>query len=74
VISKLGQGSFGQVINVYDHKDKKNIALKIIRNKKKFTYQANVEIKILKDIRQNDSKDKSNIIKILESFNFRNHI
>jgi dual specificity tyrosine-phosphorylation-regulated kinase 2/3/4 len=74
IISRLGQGSFGQVIKVFDHKENKNLALKVIRNKKKFIYQANVEIKILKDIKKNDPKDKSNIIKILDNFIFRNHI
>lgn len=33
IISVLGQGSFGQVIKVIDHKNKKYLALKIIRNK-----------------------------------------
>ena len=47
IISNLGQGSFGKVFKAFDHKDKKMIAIKIIRNKKKFEFQANVEIKIL---------------------------
>lgn len=73
IIQVLGQGSFGQVIKVYDHKHKKNLALKIIRNKKKFEYQAKIEIKVLKDIRDNDPKDKSNIIKLIDNFVFRKH-
>lgn len=74
IISTLGQGSFGQVVKVLDHKTKKHLALKIIRNKKKFEYQANIEIKVLNDIKENDPKDKSNIIKIINHFTFRKHI
>lgn len=74
ILETLGQGSFGQVIKVFDHKAKKNLALKIIRNKKKFEYQAKVEIKVLKDIKEHDLKEKSNIIKLFNNFMFRKHI
>jgi dual specificity tyrosine-phosphorylation-regulated kinase 2/3/4 len=74
ILANLGQGSFGKVYKAFDHKEKKKIALKIIRNKKKFEFQANVEIKILQDIKKHDTKDKSNIIKLLNNFKFRNHI
>ena len=36
IMSRLGKGSFGQVVRVFDHKTKENLALKIIRNKKRF--------------------------------------
>lgn len=32
----LGKGSFGQALKCFDHKNKELIALKIIRNKKRF--------------------------------------
>ena len=50
ILSKLGQGSFGSVVKVLDHKTKKEMALKVIRNKKKFNEQALVEIKLLEHI------------------------
>lgn len=36
VLEFLGQGSFGQAIKCLDHKTKETVAVKIIRNKKKF--------------------------------------
>ena len=36
MIEKIGNGSFGQVFKVFDHKKKTELALKIIRNKKRF--------------------------------------
>lgn len=48
ILRLLGEGSFGRVVEVLDHKSKKNIALKIIRNKQRYHQQALVELKILK--------------------------
>lgn len=35
VIKKLGKGSFGMVLRVFDHKTKEFLALKILKNKKR---------------------------------------
>ncbi|KAJ1334894.1 hypothetical protein BSLG_008048 [Batrachochytrium salamandrivorans] len=42
ILSLLGKGSFGQVLKCYDHKSKTNVALKIIRNKKRFTFRGHL--------------------------------
>lgn len=47
VLGLLGNGAFGQVMKVLDHKTGKNYALKIIRNRKRYHQQALVEHKIL---------------------------
>jgi dual specificity tyrosine-phosphorylation-regulated kinase 2/3/4 len=47
VMGILGKGSFGQVLECRDHKTGKSVAVKIIRNKKRFHAQAMVETKIL---------------------------
>jgi hypothetical protein len=47
ILSILGNGSFGQVAKCYDHKKKMNIALKVIRNKKRFEKQGIVEVNVL---------------------------
>lgn len=74
IIDFLGKGSFGQALKCFDHKRKTYIALKIIRNKKKFQYQASVEVKILRHLRENDPNDENNIIRLKDSFIFRKHI
>jgi len=42
--------------------------------KNKLRYQAGVEIKILSHLRDNDPDDNYNIVRILNSFEFRNHV
>ena len=54
VQSVLGRGSFGQVLKVFDHKKDIAVALKIIRNKKRFHHQALVEVKILEHLMGRD--------------------
>ena len=34
----LGKGSFGTALSVYDHKEKRLLAIKIVKNKKKYYY------------------------------------
>ena len=36
VLEFLGKGSFGQALKCYDHKTKEIVAVKLIRNKKRF--------------------------------------
>ena len=50
------------------------IALKIIKNSKKFEYQAQVEVKILAHLRDHDPEDKNNIIRMKDVYKFRNHL
>lgn len=70
----IGKGSFGQVVRAIDHKTKKPIAIKIIRNKKRFHHQALVEVRILDELRKKDVNNEHNVIHMLESFYFRNHL
>ena len=74
IIDFLGTGSFGQVIKCFDHKRKVKIALKIIRNQKKFVYKAGVEVRILKHLKEQDPLQEHNIVSIKDSFIFRKHI
>lgn len=70
----IGRGSFGQVIRAYDHKKQQHVALKVVRNEKRFHKQALEEIRILKHLRNQDKENTMNIIHMYESFVFRNHV
>ena len=51
MVDVLGKGSFGQVARCIDHKTGALVAIKIIRNKKRFHQQALVEVDILQKLR-----------------------
>lgn len=50
ILQVIGRGSFGQVVKARDHKTNTDVALKIIRNKKRFHQQALIEVKILEHL------------------------
>jgi dual specificity tyrosine-phosphorylation-regulated kinase 2/3/4 len=52
IIDILGKGSFGQVVRCIDHRTGGLVAIKIIRNKKRFHQQALVEVNILQKLRE----------------------
>ncbi|XP_028924895.1 dual specificity tyrosine-phosphorylation-regulated kinase 3 isoform X1 [Ornithorhynchus anatinus] len=74
VLKIIGKGSFGQVARVYDHKLHQFVALKMVRNEKRFHRQAAEEIRILEHLRKQDRTGSMNVIHMLESFTFRNHV
>ncbi|CAI5447252.1 unnamed protein product [Caenorhabditis angaria] len=73
VLKVIGKGSFGQVIKAFDHKYQHYVALKLVRNEKRFHRQADEEIRILDHLRRQDADGTHNIIHMLDYFNFRNH-
>lgn len=74
VLKVIGKGSFGQVVKAYDHKTHSHVALKMVRNEKRFHRQAQEEIRILEHLKKQDKDNAMNIVHMLEHFTFRNHI
>lgn len=74
ILEVIGKGSFGQVIRALDHKTNQHVAIKIIRNKKRFHHQALVEVRILDELRKKDADGSYNVIHMLDYFYFRNHL
>ncbi|GAP83263.2 putative CMGC DYRK DYRK2 protein kinase [Rosellinia necatrix] len=74
IVDVLGKGSFGQVVRCIDHKTGGLVAVKIIRNKKRFHQQALVEVNILKKLREWDPKNRHSMVNFTHSFYFRGHL
>jgi dual specificity tyrosine-phosphorylation-regulated kinase 2/3/4 len=74
IVEILGKGTYGQVVKCLDHKRRELVAIKIIKNHKRFHKQAVVELKILQKLRANDQDAVYNVVKIKNYFLFRKHI
>jgi dual specificity tyrosine-phosphorylation-regulated kinase 2/3/4 len=90
VVDLLGKGSFGQVVRCVDHKTGILVAVKIIRNKKRFHQQALVEVNILQKLKEwvslcsaygdcptdllQDPHKKHSVVNFDQEFYFRGHL
>ncbi|KAJ9353838.1 hypothetical protein DTO027B9_5051 [Paecilomyces variotii] len=74
VVDVLGKGSFGQVVRCVDHKTGGLVAVKIIRNKKRFHQQALVEVNILQKLKEWDPHRRHSVVNFTQSFYFRGHL
>lgn len=84
VLEFIGKGSFGtvrnhifkqiQALKCFDHKTKEQVAVKIVKNKKKYQYQAGIELKILNFLKENDPDDIMNVIHMKDYVIFRKHL
>ncbi|KAA0171906.1 hypothetical protein FNF27_06177 [Cafeteria roenbergensis] len=74
VTGRLGAGSFGQVVRCLDHKTGESVAIKVVRNRKRFHKQARVEVALLERIRAADTDGTACVIHLRQSFVFRAHM
>lgn len=70
----LGQGTFGKVVNCYDRKMQRFVAIKVIRAVQKYRDASQIEIRVLQCLRQNDPTNEFQCVQLLETFDFRNHV
>jgi len=73
-LSKLGEGTFGKVVECWDRIRKEYCAVKIIRNVPKYRRAAFLELSVLNTLRKNDPGRTKHCVHLKEWFDYRGHI
>lgn len=62
------------MIKCLDHKTGDHVAIKMVKNQKKYYYQAAVEAKLLLLLKENDPDNLERVVKLIDYFVWRNHL
>ncbi|XP_024985456.1 serine/threonine-protein kinase AFC3 isoform X1 [Cynara cardunculus var. scolymus] len=73
ILSKMGEGTFGRVLECWDRQTREYVAIKVIRSIRKYRDAAMIEVDVLQQLAKND-KGRSHCVQILNWFDYRNHI
>ncbi|KAL2459549.1 Serine/threonine-protein kinase AFC2 [Forsythia ovata] len=71
--SKMGEGTFGQVLECWDRQKEEMVAIKIIRGIKKYRDAAMIEVEVLQQLGRHD-KGSNRCVQIRNWFDYRNHM
>ena len=69
--ASIGKGSFGQVVRAYDRLEQEYVAIKIIKNKRMFLEQAQIEVRLLEMMNRADRSNKYYIGNVTLHFLFK---
>lgn len=61
VVRKLGEGTFGKVVEATDRITKKSYAVKIIRAVQKYRDASKIEIRVLNELKKGDPNNEKSV-------------
>ena len=73
ILSELGEGTFGKVVECLDLNKDKTLAIKIIKNVKKYRDAAKLEINVLKKLADYDPDCKYKCVQMYDWFDYHGH-
>ncbi|KAG2691772.1 hypothetical protein I3760_08G022900 [Carya illinoinensis] len=73
ILSKIGEGTFGRVLECWDRQTREYVAIKVVRSIRKYRDAAMIEVDVLQHLAKND-KGNSHCVQIRNWFDYRNHI
>eukprot|EP00759_Apiculatamorpha_spiralis_P011954 PhF_6_TR19076/c1_g1_i1/m.28049/K08287/E2.7.12.1; dual-specificity kinase len=68
ILSLLGQGTFGKVVEAWDRQKKEYCAVKIVRNTPKYTRDAQIEVKYMERVCQRDPMGEYAFVRVNRHF------
>ncbi|KAG8430026.1 hypothetical protein GDO86_018627 [Hymenochirus boettgeri] len=75
IVSTLGEGTFGRVVQCLDHRrGGARVALKIIKNVEKYKEAARLEINVLEKIKEKDPENKHLCVQMFDWFDYHGHM
>ncbi|KAK9391094.1 dual specificity protein kinase CLK2 [Crotalus adamanteus] len=75
IVTTLGEGTFGRVVQCIDHRRGNNrVALKIIKNVEKYKEAARLEINVLEKINEKDPDNKNLCVRMYDWFDYHGHM
>ncbi|PNY17926.1 serine/threonine-protein kinase AFC2-like protein [Trifolium pratense] len=73
ILRKIGEGTFGQVLECWDREMREMVAIKVVRSVKKYREAAMLEVDVLQLLGKYD-RSGSRCVQIRNWFDYRNHI
>ncbi|KAH6835864.1 Protein kinase superfamily protein [Perilla frutescens var. hirtella] len=73
ILGKMGEGTFGRVLDCWDRQTREYVAIKIVRSIRKYRDAAMIEIDVLQRLAEHDISE-SHCVKMHRWFDYRNHI
>ncbi|XP_054789261.1 serine/threonine-protein kinase AFC3 [Prosopis cineraria] len=73
ILSKMGEGTFGRVLECWDRQTREYVAIKVVRSIPKYRDAAMIEVDVLQRLAKNE-KGSSRCVHIRNWFDYRNHI
>ncbi|KAI3865766.1 hypothetical protein MKX03_025512 [Papaver bracteatum] len=73
ILSKMGEGTFGQVLECWDNEKREAVAIKVVRSIQKYREAAMIEIDVLQKLARHDVGG-ARCVQIRNWFDYRNHI
>jgi serine/threonine protein kinase len=74
ILSDLGEGTFGKVVECWDRHEATRVAIKIVRSVSKYRDAARLEIEVLEHLEANDPEGKYHCVRLLGWFDYQAHV
>jgi dual-specificity kinase len=74
IMRKVGEGTFGRVVECWDRVRRDYVAVKVIRNVQKYRDAAMIELEVLSTLAANDPEGCNHCVRLLEWFDYRGHV